>query len=76
MPELRGRALLAISAAPFRSLLIYALLAAPAASLAINHITDAAFIVAVLLVIATVGTVQEWRAHVGCARSRSLSRTS
>jgi P-type Ca2+ transporter type 2C len=47
----------------FRSPLIYILLVAAAVSLAIGHVTDAAFIFAVLLVNAAVGGVQELHAQ-------------
>jgi calcium-translocating P-type ATPase len=71
LPEPRGRSLLRISAAQFRSPFIYALLAAAAASLAIRHLTDAVFIFIVLIANATVGTVQEWRAQI---RMRALKK--
>jgi Ca2+-transporting ATPase len=47
----------------FRSPLIYVLLAAAAVSLAIGQWADAAFIFAVLLVNAAIGTTQEYRAE-------------
>lgn len=71
LPERQGRSLLSIIAAQFRSPFIYSLLAAGAVSLAINHVTDALFIFAVLVANAAVGSVQEWRTQV---RMRALKK--
>jgi Ca2+-transporting ATPase len=69
LPEARGRTLLGVFLAQFKSPFIYLLLAAAAVSLGLGHITDAAFIFVVLLLNALVGTYQEWRAE---ARARAL----
>ena len=47
----------------FRSPLIYLLLAAAAVSVAIGDVSDGGFIFAVLLINATVGSIQEWKAQ-------------
>jgi len=58
----------------FKSPLIYFLLAAAVISLVIDHPTDAAFIAAVLLVNALIGTYQEWKAEESAHALRRLLR--
>jgi Ca2+-transporting ATPase len=69
LPESKGKTLSGVFLAQFKSPLIYLLLAAGAVSFAIGHETDAAFIFAVLLLNAGIGTYQEWRAE---TRARAL----
>ena len=60
----------------FRSPLIYILLIAAAISLAVGDVTDAAFILVVVMVNAGVGTVQEWKAELSARALRSLLTTT
>jgi Ca2+-transporting ATPase len=69
LPDPRGKTLTAVFLAQFASPFIYLLLAAGAVSMAIGHVTDAVFILAVLLLNAGIGTYQEWRAE---TRARAL----
>lgn len=59
--------------AQFRSPLIYMLLAAGGISLAAGHAVDAGVILAVLLINAVVGVLQEWRAEQALDALRRLS---
>ena len=63
LPEHRGRSPLLRFAAQFHNALIYFLLAAAAAAGILGHLVDASVIVAVVLVNAVVGYVQEGRAE-------------
>lgn len=56
----------------FLSPLIYILLAAGIVSLIVGEVTDAAFIFAVILLNAVIGTVQEWNAEKSAAALHSL----
>ena len=58
----------------FRSPLIYLLLAAAAVSLVIGEVSDAGFIIVVLIVNATIGSIQELRAERGSAALRRMLR--
>jgi calcium-translocating P-type ATPase len=69
LPTPRGKSLVGVFAAQFRSPFIYLLLAAAVVSLAVGELADAGFICFVLLVNAAIGTFQEWRAEL---RSRGL----
>ena len=69
LPEPRGKTVVGVFVAQFKSPFIYLLLAAGAVSLGLGDITDAAFIFAVLLSNAAIGTYQEWRAE---TRARAL----
>ncbi|TSD84047.1 HAD-IC family P-type ATPase [Mycobacterium sp. KBS0706] len=69
LPEPRGKTLFGVFLNQFRSPFIYLLLAAAGVSLGLGHVTDAAFILAVLLTNAGIGTYQEWRAE---GRARAL----
>ena len=76
LPGRRRAGLFVLFLRQFRSPLIYLLLAAAATSLALGHRVDAAFIFAVLLINATIGTVQERRADRGMAALERLIRHS
>lgn len=69
LPEPKGKTLVGVFVAQFKSPFIYLLLAAAAVSLGLGHLTDALFIFAVLLLNAVIGTYQEWRAE---TRARAL----
>lgn len=69
LPEPRGKTLFGVFLKQFKSPFIYLLLAAAGVSLGLGHVTDAAFILAVLLTNASIGTYQEWRAE---GRARAL----
>lgn len=56
----------------FNSPLIYLLVAAAAVSLALGHMTDAAFIAIVLLVNAVIGTIQEGKAAASLSALREM----
>ena len=62
--------------AQFRSPLIYILLIAAGISLAIGDATDAAFILIVVMVNASIGTFQEWKAEQSAQALRTLLRTT
>ena len=77
LPEPRGKTVVGVFVAQFKSPFIYLLLAAGAVSLGLGDITDAAFIFAVLLSNAAIGTYQEWRAETRARALKALiSRTS
>lgn len=69
LPEAKGKTLLGVFLTQFKSPFIYLLLAAGAVSVAIGHMTDAIFILAVLALNACIGAFQEWRAE---TRARAL----
>ena len=71
LPAPRPPGVIAVFLRQFRSPLIYLLLAAAAISFAIGNFSDAGFIFAVLLINATVGTIQEWKAQ---ASAEALKR--
>ncbi|HKL24669.1 MAG TPA: HAD-IC family P-type ATPase, partial [Desulfuromonadales bacterium] len=60
----------------FLSPLIYILLVAAGISLVIGELTDAAFIAAVILLNAALGTFQEWKAERSAASLRNLLKTT
>jgi magnesium-transporting ATPase (P-type) len=62
--------------AQFRSPLIYILLIAAGISLAIADAADAAFILIVVMVNASIGTFQEWKAEQSAQALRTLLRTT
>jgi len=74
LPVKRPPSLPAIFLHQFLSPLIYILLVAGILSLAIGEQTDAAFIFAVILLNALLGTVQEWKAERSAAALQSLLR--
>jgi P-type Ca2+ transporter type 2C len=76
LPEAERIGLLGTMLRQFRSPLIYLLIVAGAVSLAIGELSDAGFILAVLLVNAAVGTVQEIKAERGTAALRRMLRQS
>lgn len=76
LPEAAGRTLIGVFLSQFRSPFIYLLLAAAGVSLAIGHVTDAAFIFAVLLLNSVVGSYQEWRAETRAIALRALIKGS
>ncbi len=63
LPEPKTPTLLEIILHQFKSPLIYILLVAGAIALATGDVKDAIFILAVILLNATIGTIQEWRAE-------------
>lgn len=63
LPERKPPTLFGIILHQFKSPLIYILLVAGAIALATGDVKDAVFILAVILLNATIGTVQEWRAE-------------
>ncbi|MFZ5477390.1 MAG: cation-translocating P-type ATPase [Myxococcota bacterium] len=71
--EPKRRSLTAIFAHQFRSPLIYLLLVAAGIALALGHATDALVIVAVLLLNAVIGALQEGRAERSLAALRELA---
>ena len=75
LPEPASRGLAAVFLAQFMSPFIYLLLAAGAVSLALGDLTDAGFIFVVLLVNASIGAVQEWRAESRASALRGLVQT-
>lgn len=76
LPQRPPPTLLAIVLHQFKSPLIYVLLAAAAVALALGDMTDAAFILAVVLLNAGLGTFQEWRAERSAAGLHRLLSTS
>ena len=69
LPEPRGKTVLGIFLDQFRSPFIYLLLAAAGVSFGLRHLTDAVFILMVLMTNAAIGAYQEWRAE---GRARAL----
>lgn len=69
LPRMRQRGLLLVVLDQFRSPFIYLLLGAAALSVFLGHFADAAFVLAVLVLNASVGAYQEWGAE---RRIRSL----
>ncbi|TCU73401.1 calcium-translocating P-type ATPase [Bradyrhizobium sp. R2.2-H] len=76
LPEPAYNTLLAVFVAQFRSPFIYLLFAAGAVALSIGHVTDAAFIAAVLVLNAGIGTFQEWRAETRARALKALIKAS
>jgi len=74
LPEKKPPALPLIFLHQFLSPLIYILLAAGGVSLVIGELTDAGFIFAVILLNATLGTFQEWKAERSAAALQHLLR--
>jgi len=74
LPEKKPPLLALIFLHQFFSPLIYILLAAGTVSLAIGELTDAAFIFAVILLNAVLGTFQEWKAERSAAALQRLLR--
>lgn len=72
LPSKEPPGLLAVLLHQFKSPLIYILLVAGAVSLLLGETTDAAFIAAVLLLNAGIGTWQEWRAERSAAGLQKL----
>lgn len=69
LPEARRKTAVGVFRDQFRSPFIYLLLAAAGVSLGLGHLTDAGFILVVLLTNAAIGAYQEWRAE---GRARAL----
>ncbi len=74
LPEKKPPGLLVIFLHQFLSPLIYILLAAGGISILIGEFTDALFIFAVILLNATLGTFQEWKAEKSAAALQVLLR--
>ncbi len=73
LPEPRRRSVLSLFLGQFRNPLIYLLFAAAAIALALGHVTDAAVILAVVLLNATVGGLQDGRADRALEALRKLN---
>jgi cation-transporting ATPase F len=76
LDESDGPRLWRVLLSQFRNPLIYVLLAAAAITLVIGQFVDAAVILGVVIVNATVGFIQEWRAGVALAALAELTVTS
>ena len=76
LPERPPPSVVVLFLTQFRSPLIYILLIAAAISLAVGDVTDALFILLVVLVNAAVGTLQEWKAEQSAQALRVLLTTS
>jgi len=72
LPEARGKTIVGVFLAQFRSPFIYLLLAAAGVSLGLGHFSDAGFILVVLAVNAAIGAFQEWRAETRARALKSL----
>ena len=75
LPQPAPRAWWRIGLDQFRSPLIYVLAVAAAVSVAIGELTDGGFIVAVLVLNAVIGGVQEWQAERSSRALQGLLRT-
>lgn len=75
LPEPPRRSLASIALAQFASPLIYLLLAAAVIALLLGEIADTVFIAIVLLINASIGGIQEWRAEANTAALRSSIKT-
>jgi calcium-translocating P-type ATPase len=74
LPEPKGKTLIGVFLAQFKSPFIYLLLAAGGVSVGLGDFTDAGFIFAVLLLNAAIGTYQEWRAETRARALKALIR--
>lgn len=74
LPEKKKPALWLIFGRQFRNPLIYILIAAGAVSLLIHELTDASFILGVILLNAVLGTYQEYKAEQSAAALQQLLR--
>lgn len=72
LPQPGSATIAAVVLHQFQSPFIYLLIAAAVLAVALDHMTDAVFIVVVLTVNATVGGIQEWRAESRARALRSL----
>ena len=61
--EARGRSVLAIAAAQFKSLIVGLLLAAAGVAFVLGEVVEGAAVLVVILLNATIGFLTEWRAH-------------
>jgi P-type Ca2+ transporter type 2C len=75
LPQPRGKTLVGVFVSQFKSPFAYLLLIAAAVSLGLGHMADAAFIFAVLLLNACVGTYQEWQAETRAQALKALITT-
>jgi len=76
IPEPKGKSVLAIFVGQFLSPLIYVLVAAGVVSLFAGELKDAAFIFAIIIINAVLGTYQEWRAENSAAALKNLVKVS
>ncbi len=76
LPEPPRRSFVLVYLAQFASPLIYLLLAAAAAAVALGEFADALFVGAVLLLNSAIGGTQEWRAEKSTAALRSSIRAT
>lgn len=76
IPEPKGKSVMAIFAGQFLSPLIYVLVAAGLVSFFAGELKDAAFIFAIIIINAILGTYQEWRAENSAAALKSLVKVN
>ena len=76
LPSSRGPSVVRVFLTQFRNPLIYVLLGSAAITLVIGHAVDSIVIMAVVLVNAIVGFMQEWRAGVALAALAEMSPTT
>jgi len=76
LPSSGGPSVLRVFLTQFRNPLIYVLLGSAAITLVIGHAVDSIVILAVVLVNAIVGFIQEWRAGVALAALAEMSPTT
>jgi magnesium-transporting ATPase (P-type) len=76
IPEPKGKSLLAIFVGQFLSPLIYVLLAAGVVSFFAIELKDAAFIFAIIVINAVLGTYQEWRAENSASALKKLVKVN
>ncbi len=76
IPEPKGKSLFSIFIGQFLSPLIYVLVAAGVVSFFAGELKDAAFIFAIIIINAILGTYQEWRAENSAAALKSLVKVN
>ena len=74
LPEGKAASIITIFLSQFKSPLIYILIAAALLSWFLDHLADTAFITAVIVINAIIGTVQEWKAEKSAKSLQQLFR--